>query len=487
MLETEAWVLHQGERQRRGPPESAELVRESFPIPALADDEVLADPIYGCWEGNMTHALERIPVDVCRFRREPRIVLGNAGVVRVVTAGPAVTDIAPGELCMVFPNAEPDAAGYMVKALAYDARKTMGLLARQTRLPRRCLIPIPGGSRYSLRQWAAFSLRYVTAWSNWRLAYGCYRLQMTAADCPAPFVVAWGGGVSLGQLILAKHDGCTAAMIASTDHRLASLRDLGIIGIDRREFADLHHDPDRHQADGEYRRRYDEAEATFLARIAQAGGGQPVAVFIDHIGTPVYRATLAALGRPEASSDALDALLLDGVDALVLNAWTRRPPVRRFHELPVTSLAGDVQRNVLGNCWLIQRVLPGMLQRGFGRIVFVSSISTALGTARYSSYVLGKSAIEGLMRSLAVEYGAHNVLANTVRLGIFKTERTRKFWGDASYVTRMSAVIPSGALGEPHQVGSVLDPLLAEDQYVNGAIIDISGGLPMFCLDRVLP
>lgn len=192
------------------------------------------------------------------------------------------------------------------------------------------------------------------------------------------------------------------------------------------------------------------------------------------------------LAQPEASSDAIDALLRDGVDALVLNAWTRRPPVRRFHELPMTSLADDVQRNVLGNCWLVQRILPGMLQRGFGRVVFVSSVSTALGTARYSGYVLGKSAIEGLMRSLAVEYGARNVLANTVRLGIFKTDRTRRFWGDASYVARMSALIPSGALGEPHQVGAVLDPLLAEDQYVNGAIIDVSGGLPMFCLDQVL-
>jgi NAD(P)-dependent dehydrogenase (short-subunit alcohol dehydrogenase family) len=196
------------------------------------------------------------------------------------------------------------------------------------------------------------------------------------------------------------------------------------------------------------------------------------------------RGVVFDLGRPEASSDALDAL--GGVDALVLNAWTRRPPVRRFHELPATSLAEDVQRNVLGNCWLVQRVLPGMLQRGFGRIVFVSSVSTALGTARYGSYVLGKSAIEGLMRNLAVEYGAHDVLANTVRLGIFKTERTRRFWGDAAYVARMSAVIPGGALGEPHQVSSVLDPLLAEDQYVNGAVIDVSGGLPMFRLDQVV-
>ena len=297
MLETNAWVLHRGPRRLGEHPEPGELVNETFFIPDIGDEEVLAEPIYGCWEGNMTHALQRDPIDVCRFRREPKVVLGNAGVVRVLTRGSAVTDIAEGDLCLVFGNAVPDAAGYMVKALAYDAPRTMGVLAKRTKLHRRSLIRIPAGSRHSLARWAAFSLRYVTAWSNWRLAFGCYRLQMRAADCPAPFVVAWGGGVSLGQLLLAKHAGCKAAMITSQEQRLASLRDMGIVPIDRRRFPDLCFDPQRYRVDGEYTRQYNESEKAFLGLVAEAGNGQEVAIFLDHIGAPVFPATLAALGR----------------------------------------------------------------------------------------------------------------------------------------------------------------------------------------------
>ena len=189
------------------------------------------------------------------------------------------------------------------------------------------------------------------------------------------------------------------------------------------------------------------------------------------------------LAQPEHSAGDLDRLLAGGVDGLVLNAWTRRPPIRRFHDMHPGAVKADVHANVLGNCWLIQRVLPGMVARRLGRVVLVSSVSTVNGTGRYGTYVMCKAAMEGLMRNLAMDYGPDGVLANTVRLGIIKTERTRAFWSREDYVARMSGIIPQGALGEPADVAAALDPLLAERQYVNGAVLDVSGGLPMFRLD----
>jgi NADPH:quinone reductase-like Zn-dependent oxidoreductase len=297
MLETHAWVLHRGERQRGGQPLPGELVQESFSLPELGPEEVLAAPIYGCWEGNMGHALQRVPVDICRLRREDKVVIGNAGVVRVLETGSAVTRVRAGDCCLVFGNAEPDAHGYMIKALAYDAIGTMGLLARRTRLPQRVLIPIPPNSRHSLKQWAAFSLRYITAWSNWRLAYGCFRLQVSESDCPAPFVVGWGGGVAYAQLLLARLAGCRVAMTASLEERLRHLESVGIIPLDRREYPDLMLDPARFDADAEYRKRYTQSEKQFLARVREAGRGQDVSIFLDHIGAPLLRASLKALGR----------------------------------------------------------------------------------------------------------------------------------------------------------------------------------------------
>ncbi|MCP3102339.1 SDR family oxidoreductase [Myxococcus sp. K15C18031901] len=192
------------------------------------------------------------------------------------------------------------------------------------------------------------------------------------------------------------------------------------------------------------------------------------------------------LAAPAQGDAALGEVLESGLQGLVLNAWTRRPPLHRFHELPQEALDADVAANLMGNVWLIRRVLPAMVSARQGRIVLVSSVSTVNGTGRYGAYILCKSALEGLMRNLAVDYGEFNVLSNTVRLGIFKTERTKKYWSRARYVERMGGVIPQGTLGEPGHVGEVLDPLLASHQYINGAVLDVTGGLPMFRLEGVL-
>ncbi len=205
MISTEAWVMHQGTDTNPGHgPKLADLKKESFSFPDITAHEVLAEPLYGCWEANMTHALSRRPVDVCLQRREAIVVLGNGGVVRVLKTGPSVATIKEGDLCIVFPNGVSDEFGYPETIYAYDTPKSVGVLARQTKLHEKQVIPIPKDTQHSLQQWAAFSLRYFTAWANWNLAYGCWRLQMTEADFPTPYVWGWGGGVALAELALAK-------------------------------------------------------------------------------------------------------------------------------------------------------------------------------------------------------------------------------------------------------------------------------------------
>src|SRR5690625_5348480 len=83
-LKTDAWVIHKGEGKDPG---KAELKRETFEIPALGPEHVYARPLYGCWEGNMGHIIDRKPVDVAAQRGEDRIVMGNAGVVEIIEVG----------------------------------------------------------------------------------------------------------------------------------------------------------------------------------------------------------------------------------------------------------------------------------------------------------------------------------------------------------------------------------------------------------------
>lgn len=299
MITTEAWVLHQGppKGESRGPV-VAELRRESFTSPNITEFEVLAEPIYGCWEGNMSHAVERDPVDICRQRGEESVVIGNAGVVRVLKAGGAVTSFKEGDLCLVFCNGVWDDLGYPQQIYAYDAPGTMGLLAKQTKLHEKNLIKIPDGTRFNLRQWAAFSLRHITAWANWKVAYGCLQLQLPEDVRRVEHVWGWGGGVTLAELGLAQFAGCRVAMIASSDERLELLRRLGITPVDRRRFGDLSFEQDRYQADADYRKVYQRSEDMFLEAVSELTGGAGVSIFIDFIGLPVFRATLKALARP---------------------------------------------------------------------------------------------------------------------------------------------------------------------------------------------
>ncbi len=297
MITTDAWLLSKGAKERASACQTTTLSLGSYSISELTESEVLVEPLYGCWEGNMTHALQRKPVDICRFRREDQVVLGNAGVARILKTGETASGLREGQVCMIFGNAEPDKAGYMVKALAYDAVGTMGMLAKQSKVKTHNLIPLPENTRYSLPQWAAFSLRYVTAWSNWRLAWTLYRAQMPEEIQPSPAVAAWGGGVAFAQLQLARAMGCRSFMFASRDARLNELHQHGITGIDRRNFPDLDYDKTLYQSDIEYKKRYIRSEKSMLHSLRDVIQQDGVDLFFDHIGGPLFNATLKATGR----------------------------------------------------------------------------------------------------------------------------------------------------------------------------------------------
>ncbi|MEI8256216.1 MAG: zinc-binding alcohol dehydrogenase family protein, partial [Deltaproteobacteria bacterium] len=91
----------------------------------MGPHDVLVEPLYGCWESNMSDAMARRPVDICLQRDEPRVVVGNAGVVRVVETGREVTGAKPGDVCMLFGSGAVDQYGFVTRALAYDAPGTM--------------------------------------------------------------------------------------------------------------------------------------------------------------------------------------------------------------------------------------------------------------------------------------------------------------------------------------------------------------------------
>jgi NADPH:quinone reductase-like Zn-dependent oxidoreductase len=297
MDHTQAWVLYAGSSASASEPRRA-LVLEDFALPPLTPDAVRVEVLYGCWEGNMSHAVERSPIDVCRSRGEDRVVIGNAGVVRIVELGAEVSEgLAVGDTCLFFPVGATDANGFMLTIHGYDAPGTIGLLARNTVIPATNVIKLPPNSSFGLEQWAGFGVRYMTAWNNWWVAYRCFRAQLSEAEHPVLDVWGWGGGTTLAEMHLAHLHGARTVMLSGTDANLEAISSLGIDTLDRRSFPDLNYDPTRFAADRDYQELYRKSERAFLAAVAERTEDRGVSIFVDYIGSPVWRATLKALAR----------------------------------------------------------------------------------------------------------------------------------------------------------------------------------------------
>lgn len=297
MITTEAWVLKRGPEERRSALGTDDFRLESYSFPDLEDDELLVEPLFGCWEGNMSHAIARRPIDVCRQRGEEKVVLGNSAVLRVLKVGAAVRGVREGDVGALWAAGKFDEFGYMMLAFGYDAPGSVGVLAKRTKIRSWNFLPIPSGSPYSYEQWAVHSLRYVTAWSNWKVACGAYRLQVSQAEDESPHVWGWSGGTTFAEIDLARREGCQVAMLSGSDAHLTALKQAGITGIDRREFPGIDLDEKRHAADPAYRKAYQEVEAAFLRLVRERTRGRGVSIFIEYIGAPVVRATVKALAR----------------------------------------------------------------------------------------------------------------------------------------------------------------------------------------------
>ncbi|TNF05103.1 MAG: SDR family oxidoreductase [Deltaproteobacteria bacterium] len=180
--------------------------------------------------------------------------------------------------------------------------------------------------------------------------------------------------------------------------------------------------------------------------------------------------------QPDKSEKEIQSLKIDGI---ILNAWKKVDELKDFHEFNDQEIDSELMENVKGNVKLLQQVLPAMVDKQFGRILYISSVAATSGTSKYGLYCLGKSALEGLIKNLAVDYGKYNITANILRPGIIKTERTKRFWSREYYAKRMSKGIPSARLGEPSDIARASLPFLEENCYMNGAEVNVSGGLPL--------
>ena len=162
------------------------------------------------------------------------------------------------------------------------------------------------------------------------------------------------------------------------------------------------------------------------------------------------------------------------LDVLVNNAGNGGAEAmlpKRFADTEPAEWAGPVEVNLQGVLFCCHAVLPGMVERGHGRIITISSAAGTHGVGiGFAPYSVGKGGSLSLMRSLALEHGRDGITANSVALGVMDSVREET-------AAALRKTIPVGRLGSPKDVGAACLWLASDEAaWVTGQTIGLNGG-----------
>jgi 3-oxoacyl-[acyl-carrier protein] reductase len=205
-----------------------------------------------------------------------------------------------------------------------------------------------------------------------------------------------------------------------------------------------------------YGRGRDAAENT-ATEITEAGG-RAAAIGAD-------------LRRPDGPGELVSAAenALGPVDILVSNAGLGR--TQRLDEVTVADFDEVLAVNLRAPFLLAQRTLPGMTERGFGRMLFMSSVAAFTGGIVGPHYAASKAGLHGLIHFLASRVAAAGVTVNGLAPALIT--QTGMLPGDPDELRRQ---IPVGRLGRPDEVADLAFTML-RNAYLTNQVISLDGGL----------
>ena len=165
-------------------------------------------------------------------------------------------------------------------------------------------------------------------------------------------------------------------------------------------------------------------------------------------------------------------------DILVANAGLL-DHVARLEDQSPELWERDLRVNLTGVFNCAQAVWPAMVERGWGRIVTMSSVVGELGGFGQASYAATKAAVLGLTKTLALEGARHGITANAVVAGIIGTEAFG--FGNPEMNERMVKRTAMRRTGTPEEIANVVAFLCSDlASYVTGAAIPVTGGIDLF-------
>lgn len=165
------------------------------------------------------------------------------------------------------------------------------------------------------------------------------------------------------------------------------------------------------------------------------------------------------------------------VDILVNNAALHRGG--RVQKIGLEDWDLVLHTTLRGAYYCCRLVVPLMVERGWGRIINISSNAGVHGHAGDTAYGAAKAGLIGFTKSLAREVAKRSITANVVVPGFLKTDMTAPLFDTAEKVKAEMDGIPMGRPGEPREIAEVVSFLAFKGSYVTGAVIMVDGGMGM--------
>ncbi len=169
---------------------------------------------------------------------------------------------------------------------------------------------------------------------------------------------------------------------------------------------------------------------------------------------------------------------LGAVDILINNAGIAGPTVKLWEYSPA-DFRKVVEIDLVGPFLCCRALVPGMMKRGYGRIVNIASIAGKEGNANASAYSAAKAGVIGLTKSLGKELANHGIMVNCITPAAAKTDIFKQI--SRQHIDFMLSKIPMGRFVDVKEIAAMAAWLSSGDcSFTTGGVFDISGGRAVY-------
>jgi acetoacetyl-CoA reductase len=191
-----------------------------------------------------------------------------------------------------------------------------------------------------------------------------------------------------------------------------------------------------------------------------------------------FYASVGNVGDWGSTTEAFQKAIAEhgAIDVLVNNAGITRD--RMFLKMTREDWDAVIDTNLNSMFNVTKQVVPGMVEKGWGRIIQISSVNGEKGQAGQTNYSAAKAGMHGFTMALALELASKGITVNTVSPGYIGTEMVRAI--KPEILEKIVNTIPVKRLGTPDEIGSIVTWLAGEDSgFTTGADFSCNGGLHM--------